>query len=142
MESKVFITEEKIDVSRLEDWVWSPTCGATLCFLGKVRNHNESKKVLSLEYSAYKEMAEKEMHKIVEEAFHKWPFEKCIFVHRVGRLCVGETAVALLISSFHRKEAYEASQFIMRSLKKTVPLWKKEFYEDGSLWLGVQCQHE
>jgi molybdopterin synthase catalytic subunit len=141
LKSIVQIVHEPIDENALSDWVWSPSVGAEVKFLGKVRNHNARKKVTSIEYSAYDEMAVKEMKNIIQKAFKAFPIEKAAFVHRVGSLTIGDVAVAVFVSSSHRKEAFEASQFILNELKKYVPIWKKEFYEDGSEWLGVQCSH-
>ncbi len=141
LHKKVLIVETFIQLRELEDWIWDPACGAVICFLGTVRNINLGKEVLEIEYSAYPEMALKEMHRIVDEAFKQWPLSKCAFVHRVGKLKAGDAAVALLVSSEHREPGFYASQWIISEMKKQVPIWKKEFYQDGSSWLGLQCDH-
>lgn len=132
MKKQIFISEEPIVPKTLEDWVWDSAAGAIVHFLGTVRNFNFEKKVLSIEYSAYKEMVLKELNKIVDESFLKWPFLKCAVIHRTGELSVGEIAVAIYIASVHRKEAFNASQYIIDELKQRVPIWKREIYEDGS----------
>lgn len=137
------IVDKPIDLKKLPQWIKDPRCGAEVQFLGKVRNHHEGKEVLAIEYQAYTEMVLVEMRKIINEARQKWPFYKCAFVHRVGKLKIGDISLALFISSPHRKEGFCASQWIISEMKKRVPIWKKEFYNDGSAWLGFQkCSHE
>ncbi|MBI2027443.1 MAG: molybdenum cofactor biosynthesis protein MoaE [Deltaproteobacteria bacterium] len=143
MEDCIEIVHKPISLKKLSQWIDSPTCGAQVHFLGKVRNHNEGRDVLGIEYQAYTVMAVEEMKKIVHEAKQQWHFYKCAFVHRLGKLGMGEVSVALFISAPHRKEAFNASQWMISEMKKRVPIWKKEFYLDGSSWIGLQqCHHE
>ena len=132
MDKRILLVEKAIDVSSLSDWVWSPASGATVQFLGRVRDINEGKKVTHIEYSAHELLALKEMHKMVDEVFAQWNILKCALVHRVGMLSVGDVAVAILVSSLHRKEAFLSSQYLIDTLKERVPIWKKEFYHAPS----------
>lgn len=108
-----------------------PDCGAVDIFIGTVRNHHDGKKVVDISYSAFKEMAEKEIVTIVDEAKQKWPLGEVYVAHRVGRLAIGDVSVIIAVSSHHRKESFEACRHIIEALKKTVPIWKEEFYETG-----------
>ena len=125
----------------LDDWSGDLKGGATVKFLGTVRQWNQGKQVLEIYYEAYIEMAEPQLNDIVEEAFQKWPLLKCAVIHRTGRLTLGEVAVAIYVTSVHRKEAFNATQYIIDELKKRVPIWKKEIYENGEEWLGSHCHH-
>ena len=113
----------------------SPKAGAIVTFDGVVRNHARGKKVTHLYYEAYPKMAEKEMTKIREETIKRWSLEGMAMVHRIGRLEIGDSSVFIAISSSHRAEAFEACRFAIDSLKTSVPIWKKEHYEDGEIWI-------
>ncbi|MBI4042304.1 MAG: molybdenum cofactor biosynthesis protein MoaE [Deltaproteobacteria bacterium] len=139
MESRIQVTDQKIDVHALEEWGGDPSCGATLFFVGKVRNEQEGRLVLSLEYTAYVEMAVGELKEIVREVERRWDVRKCAVVHRIGTLQVGDVAVAIVISSVHRREAFEACQYLIDTLKERVPIWKREEYEDGKEWVHAEC---
>lgn len=133
------IVETAIDVNALLQAVGTPESGASSLFLGTVRNHNKGKGVLYLEYECYVPMALKELEQIVAEAQTRWQLHQIGIVHRVGRLEIGEVAVAIAVSSVHRKESIEALHFTIDTLKQTVPIWKKEYWEDGSMWLENCC---
>lgn len=133
------IVETPIDVPALLAQVACDEAGASSLFLGTVRNHNLGKGVLYLEYECYPEMALKEMVKIVAEARQNWELYRVGMVHRVGRLEIREAAVAIAVSSAHRQASLEALQFCIDTLKATVPIWKKEYWEDGSMWLENCC---
>lgn len=109
--------------------------GAVALFLGTVRDHNKGRKVLHLEYQAYGEMADAEMAKIERQARERFAISAVAMRHRVGRLEVGEISVAVAVASPHRAEAFDACRFIMDALKRTVPVWKKEFFEGGEIWI-------
>ena len=112
------------------------SAGAVVTFEGLVRNVNEGRPVVALEYSAYPELALKEGEKILEEARQRFPLEAVKAVHRVGRLEIGDLAVWIAVASGHRGEAFEACRWIIDEIKERVPLWKKEIYADGdSGWL-------
>lgn len=104
-------------------------------FVGLVREQSKGKSVRYLEYDAYKEMAEKKLREIAGEIQSKWGLSDVAMCHRVGRLEVGETVLVIAIAAPHRKEAFEACQYAVDRLKQIVPIWKKEVYEDGEVWV-------
>ncbi len=118
--------------------------GALALFVGVVRNENAGRPVLRLEYDAYEEMALSEMEAIEREARRRWPITEIRIVHRLGRMEIGDASVAVAVASPHRDEAFEACRFAIDTLKRTVPIWKKEFYADGAVWLEGPgaCSHE
>lgn len=138
---RVIITKDYLDMGSLRNNLPShPCCGALVQFEGIVRDHNEGKKVLGIEYECFEKMAQKELEKIIEESKTKWPVHEVFLVHRIGRLDIKETSLILFVISPHRREAFEASQYIIDALKERVPIWKKEFYEDGKAeW--TRCRH-
>jgi len=113
----------------------SPSDGALCLFAGAVRNHNAGRDVLYLEYEAYEEMALPLMDEIAEEVLRRWPIGDVRIVHRLGRMEIGEVSVAIAVASPHRKEAFEACRFAIDTLKSRVPIWKKEFFADGAVWV-------
>lgn len=129
------ITADPIDVTQLMSRVRRSTSGALASFVGVVRDHHEGRSVHHLVYQAYPPMAEREMARIAAEARGRWPLDGVALVHRTGRLGVGEASVAVVVSAPHRKEAFEACSFIIEELKRTVPIWKKEFGESGETWV-------
>jgi molybdopterin synthase catalytic subunit len=133
----VKLQEGAIDAAELISSVSSESDGAVTLFLGQVRNNNRDMAVLYLEYQAYEEMAIPEMTRILEEATSRFALSAVALVHRTGRVQVGETSVGVAVASAHRAEAMEGCRFIIDSLKKSVPIWKKEFYEGGSFWVGA-----
>ena len=129
------IVEGPIDQKTIIEEASSSKAGAIVTFDGVVRNHARGKKVTHLHYEAYPEMAEREMAKIREETMKRWSLEGMAMVHRTGRLEIGDSSVFIAISSPHRAEAFEACRFAIESLKTSVPIWKKEHYEDGEIWI-------
>ena len=119
------------------DWVMTPESGGIDVFIGTVRNTTKGKKVLRLEFEAYEPMALKEIEKIAAQAFEKWPVQKLLVYHRVGVLEVGEIPVIIAVSCAHRDAAFEACRFVIDTLKQTVPIWKKEVFEDGETWVAA-----
>lgn len=117
--------------------VASDHSGGTAVFIGTVRNQTSGKAVLRLEFEAYEPMALSEMRKIAEQAQAKWSVEKMAIHHRTGILDVGEIAVIIAVSTPHRGAAFEACQFAIDTLKETVPIWKKEIFEDGAVWVAA-----
>jgi molybdopterin synthase catalytic subunit len=113
----------------------SPRAGAIATFHGVVRDNSLGRRVLYLLYEAYPPMAVKEMQAIEEEIRGRWEVEKVAITHRIGRLEIGEASVVIAVSSAHRKDALEACQFAIDRLKQTVPVWKKEFWEGGEVWI-------
>ena len=132
------IFSKEIDIQSVLQSVQDPTAGGIDIFIGTTRNHSEGKQVLSLEYETYQPMALKLMHRIAEEATARWGLCKISIVHRVGRLEIGEASVVIAVSSAHRKEAFEACRYAIDTLKKDVPIWKKEYFADGEIWVGAQ----
>jgi len=119
------------------DWVMSPQSGGIDVFIGTVRNATKGKAVVRLDFEAYEPMALKEMEKIAAQAFEKWPVQKLLIHHRVGTLAVGEIPVIIAVSCAHRDAAFEACRFVIDTLKQTVPIWKKEVFEDGEVWVAA-----
>jgi len=130
----VRLVREPIDVAALP--ATTPADGALCLFVGVVRDHNEGRRVLRLEYEAYEEMALPLMEKIAAEARSRWRVSEVRIVHRLGRLEVGDASVAVAVTSAHRGEAFAACRYAIDALKASVPIWKKEFYADGEVWLG------
>ncbi len=117
--------------------VASAGAGGTVVFVGTVRDQTKGKKVVRLEFEAYGPMAISEMRKIAEAAKEKWSAHKIAIHHRVGVLDIGEIAVIIAVATPHRKAAFEACAFAIDTLKETVPIWKKEIFEDGEVWVAA-----
>lgn len=135
----VAIQDNPIDSAQLLCLVEDPRCGAAALFLGIVRNHHEGKSVRYLEYEAYKPMAEKVMGEILGEMRERWDVKKVAMVHRVGPLQIGEAAVAVVVSTPHRQDSFEACRYGIDEIKVRAPIWKKEYYEGGEHWVE-NCQ--
>jgi MoaE-MoaD fusion protein len=121
-------TQSEIDkIKRAED-------GATVTFEGVVRNNTRGRRTLYLEYESYEEMALKQMSELVLRARSQFAIRDASIVHRLGRLEIGETSVLIVVASAHRGPAFDACRWMIDTLKKTVPIWKKEFFEDGAVW--------
>jgi molybdopterin synthase catalytic subunit len=128
----LYLTEQPVDLGALVAAVQSPKRGGIACFLGTVRNHHQGREVLRLEYSAYASMVEAECARIVAEAELRWN-AAIRLQHRIGRLEVGDAAVAVVAASAHRDEAFVACRHVIEELKRRVPIWKREFYADGAV---------
>jgi molybdopterin synthase catalytic subunit len=127
-----FLSTTPIDLATLIARVESPTRGGVAAFLGRVRDHHGGRAVLRLEYSAYGPMAEAQCARIVAEAEARWPVRVAL-EHRVGVLQIGDSAVAIAAAGAHRDEAFGACRFVIEEVKRRVPIWKKEFYQDGTV---------
>ena len=127
------LVRQPIDLAGLQGT--APGDGALCLFAGVVRDHNAGRAVLHLEYEAYEEMALPLMEQIAEEALRRWPIGDVRIVHRLGRMEIGDVSVAIAVASPHRKEAFEACRFAIDTLKSRVPIWKKEFFADGAVWV-------
>jgi molybdopterin synthase catalytic subunit len=135
------IVKQPIDPNEVLAAVVDDGSGGVVLFLGQTRDHSRSEKVVGLEYEAYESLALKQMEKIAAEVRARWPVRAIAIVHRLGYLQVGEISVAIAVACAHRGEAFEACRFAIDTLKKTVPIWKKEFRPDGSFWVeGVPIQ--
>ena len=132
------ITEKAIDVQKVIDTASSLGAGAVNVFIGTVRNNANGKNVVWLEYEAYETMAVAEIKKIIDEASHRWPLLGWAISHRIGTLKPGEVSVVVAVSSPHRKESFEACQYIIDTLKEKAPIWKKEVFEDGEEWISAR----
>ena len=119
------------------EWVMLPESGGIDVFIGTVRNTTKGKAVLRLEFEAYEKMALAEMEKIAAQAIQKWPVQKLLIHHRTGILSVGEVPVIIAVSAAHRDAAFEACRYVIDTLKQTVPIWKKEIFEDGEVWVAA-----
>lgn len=126
------LTHQPIDLSPLLQQVSGPDRGGIATFVGLVRNHQDGRQVLRLEYSAYEPMAEAESARIVAEASQRWPATVAL-LHRLGSLAIGDTAVAVVAASAHRAAAFDACRYVIEEVKRRVPVWKKEFYADGAI---------
>lgn len=126
-----------IQVNQVINSVESAESGAINVFVGTVRNQTKEKKVLRLEFESYEKMALDEMKQICERAIKRWPINKISIVHAIGKLNIGDIPVVIAVSTPHRKASFEACEFMIDELKKTVPIWKREIFEDGEVWVSA-----
>lgn len=132
------LTDQPIDVAAALDLVQADGAGAVNTFIGTVRNQSTGRPVVRLEYEAYDSMALHQLRKVAEQAQEKWPMlQKVAVVHRKGTLYIGDVAVVVAVSTPHRAESFAACQYIIDTLKQVVTIWKKEFYEDGDVWVAA-----
>jgi molybdopterin synthase catalytic subunit len=130
------VTTEPLSIDEACAAVRRPDCGAVALFVGTVRDHHEGKRVLSLTYSAFREMAEKEFARIAAEAAARWTIGAVWIAHRTGPLAIGDASVVVAVSAPHRAEAFDACRHAIEALKKTAPIWKEEFTETGKTWVS------
>lgn len=128
------VTRDAIPTARLADDLKKPEDGGVVVFEGIVRNHLGGRRTLYLEYEAYESMAVRKMEEIGSEARAKFPVDRIGIIHRLGRIEIGETSVAIIVTAEHRGAAFDACRHLIDRLKRVVPIWKKEFFEDGSIW--------
>ena len=128
------ITREVIDAKQVVDGLKRGEDGAALVFEGVVRNQTRGRRTLYLNYEAYEDMALRQLESLASEAINKFQIRDVAIVHRLGRLEIGETSVLIAVASAHRGPAFDACRWIIDTLKKTVPIWKKEYFEDGAVW--------
>lgn len=132
---RVRVGETPIDAGRLVDEVSRPDAGATVLFLGTVRNHSDGKTdVTHLDYEVYEELVEEKIGDLISGAAERWPILNVAVEHRSGRVDVRDVSVAVAVSCAHRADAFDAARFIIDELKQTAPIWKKEFWPGGSDW--------
>ncbi len=134
---EIQLLEEALCVDACQQFVTNEEVGGSTLFIGTVRNQTQGKKVLRLDFEAYARMAISEMQKIAEQASERWPVKKIAIHHRVGSLGIGEIAVIIAVSAAHRRATFEACQYAIDTLKETVPIWKKEIFEDGEVWVAA-----
>jgi molybdopterin synthase catalytic subunit len=131
----IALSDRALDLNTCRDFVSHPSCGGLCFFVGTIRDLNLGHAVTHLHFDAYDGMARKEMQRIAERARTDFHLRAVALHHRKGDLAIGDTAVIVAVSSVHRAPAFRGCEFIIDELKKTVPIWKKEFREDGSHWL-------
>lgn len=140
------LTENPIDITGVARRVVPPECGATVTLDGYARQYTKDKvtgeirETLYLEYEAYEAMALKEMEKLVERAKTEFEISNVGIVHRIGKLEIGETSVVISVASPHRQAAFAACEWLIRELKRSVPIWKKEVYVDGEHWVEGETE--
>lgn len=134
------ITRDPINIQKFFDFQTPSAAGALASFIGTVRNHDRGRAVERLLYESYETMAEKMIGSLIDAARGRWPIEEARVLHRVGTLEVGEAAVAIGVWSAHRAEAFEACRFLIEEIKEKVPIWKKEFYADGTSHWTAPCR--
>ncbi|HEY9002849.1 MAG TPA: molybdenum cofactor biosynthesis protein MoaE [Mucilaginibacter sp.] len=137
MDIQVKISAQTLNIQSCIDWVMTSQSGGIDVFIGTVRDATKGRTVVRLEFEAYEPMAIKEMQKIANETFSKWPVQKLLIHHRTGVLKIGEVPVIIAISCAHRDAAFEACRYVIDTLKQTVPIWKKEVFEDGEVWVAA-----
>ncbi len=133
----ILLTGEPLNINDCIQKVLAPEAGGIDVFIGTVRNATKGKQVLRLEFEAYEPMALSEMRKIADKAFGIWPLHHIVLHHRTGILAVGEVPVVIAVSAAHRAAAFDACRYIIDTLKETVPIWKKEVFEDGEVWVAA-----
>src|SRR5438128_1270907 len=126
------LVDHPIDTASLLNQVNSPAAGAVVLFLGTVREMTGGRRTVALDYECYGDMARKKLAELEAEALRRWPIVECAIVHRLGRLELAEASVAVAVSTPHRQDAFEAAKWLIDTLKKEVPIWKKENWEDGT----------
>ena len=132
----VEITKEKINLNDFIEDKFSSKDGSEVIFLGITRDHNLGREVDKLFYESYSDMASKEIYKIIDTIKSKWNISSLRIIHRLGTVYPSEISMVLIVTSSHRKECFEAAEFFVDELKKSVPIWKKEFFQDGTVWIN------
>jgi molybdopterin converting factor subunit 1 len=128
------IVRERIEAASVLKGIKRPEDGAAVVFEGIVRNHTRGRRTLYLDYEAYEEMALKQMEELAARALAEFKIRDVAIVHRLGRLEIGETSVLIVVATAHRAAAFDACRWLIDTLKRTVPIWKKEHFEDGAVW--------
>jgi molybdopterin synthase catalytic subunit len=128
------IVHERIDTAHFADSLKSGEDGACVVFEGIVRNQTRGRKTLYLNYESYEEMAAQQLESLAEQALKQFQVRDVVIVHRLGRLEIGETSVLIVVVAAHRGPAFDACRWLIDTLKRTVPIWKKEYFQDGAVW--------
>ena len=134
---EIQILNKPLDISFCSQWVMTPETGGINMFVGTVRNETNGRRVLRLEFEAYESMAVKEMKDIAAAMSQQWHLQRILIHHRKGILMVGDIPVIIAVAAAHREAAFLACKYAIDTLKKTVPIWKKEVFEDGSHWVAA-----
>ena len=133
----ILITQDKLDSEVVRQKISKDTNGAVCIFLGSTRSTHQGRDVMYLEYETYHKMAEKKLIDISNEIYDKWQLYDVAYLHRIGRVDIGEISLIVGIAAPHSKEAFLACQYSVDLIKKTVPIWKKEVYVGGEVWIGT-----
>ena len=136
------ITHDELDPKSITGRVKHDAAGAVVTFLGTTRDHTGDRRVLFLEYEAYRPMADQELARVAREMGERWDLTGVAIAHRLGRLELGETSLVVAVSAGHRKNAFEACHYGVDRIKQIVPIWKKEHFEDGEVWVGSQADFD
>jgi molybdopterin synthase catalytic subunit len=134
----IHITHDVLVPGRAVELVQNPGAGAIATFVGTTRDHTGDLRVLRLEYEAYRPMADDQLQRVADEMRARWELTGVAIHHRLGRLEIGEASLVVAVSSAHRQAAFEACHFSIDRIKQIVPIWKKEFFEGGEVWVGSQ----
>ncbi len=134
---EIILSDKTLNEQACLDFVKIDDSGGIVTFVGTVRNQTKGKRVLRLDFEAYEPMAVSEMRKIAEQALEKFSLKKIAIYHRVGNLEIGEVPVVIAASAAHRGAAFDACEYAIDMLKETVPIWKKEIFEDGEVWVSA-----
>lgn len=137
MRTQFLLLQDALEVGAVQKELAHDSTGAQVIFIGTVRELSKGKRVIALDFEAYEPMAIKELEKIAAEMQGKWPLHAVVLHHALGKRLVGEVPVIAGVSAPHRKEAFEACEYLMNRLKQTVPIWKKEIFEDGEEWVSA-----
>ncbi len=129
------LSNDNLLVENAQQLLHDVTCGGQVLFVGTVRNHSKGKAVAGLHFEAYDAMVYAELEKIAQEIMSKWPINTIVLHHRLGHCAVADIPVIAAVGAKHRQEAFEACAYLMDRLKQTVPIWKKEIFEDGQEWV-------
>ena len=134
------LTHDSIPTSQLTGRLKGPADGAVVVFEGIVRSHSHNRRTLYLEYEAYEPLAVRKMEEIGRRVKQRFAIDRIGIIHRLGRLRIGETSVAIIVASAHRRAAFEAAEYAIDHLKQVVPVWKKEYFDDGAVWAEGEGQ--
>jgi len=135
-ENLIYITKNILNTTKYTEELSKESCGSILVFEGITREYTDGQKVTKLEYECYEPMAKLMLEEIEKEIFEKWEIHDIIIAHRVGIVDIGETSLVVSVSSAHRQASFEAIQYVINRLKKDVPIWKKEFFENSASWVN------
>ena len=138
----IAITNDELDVRQVVSHVQHPGAGAIATFVGTTRDNTAGRRVLFLDYEAYRPMADRQLQRVADEMRERWKLTGVAIYHRLGKLEIGEASLVVAVSSAHRKEAFEACQYSIDRIKQIVPIWKKEFFEGGEVWVGSQSDFD
>jgi molybdopterin synthase catalytic subunit len=135
----IHLTHEPIDLHAAEAYLHQEEVGGIVTFAGTVRNHSHGRQVLWLEYEAYEEMAKVQLEAIGAAMRERWPIHRLVLIHRIGRLEIGDAAVIVGVATSHRHDAFEACRYGIDTIKDNVPIWKREVFVGGEVWIDDCC---